>query len=68
MSRADEERKLSRAGAYLGPFQMIPTPIRTLSDEYHDEPEPTDSEKEPEPEPPGLLRRLSDRIRRRARA
>ncbi|HYM84050.1 MAG TPA: hypothetical protein VEY67_07870 [Candidatus Dormibacteraeota bacterium] len=63
MSRRDEDRKLARSGAFLGPFQMIPTPIRTLSDEYHDEPEPTDSDRVPDPEPPGRLRRLAIRLR-----
>jgi hypothetical protein len=43
---------------------MIPIPMSTLSDEYHDEPtEPEDSDRVPEPEPPGLFRRLVDRIR-----
>jgi hypothetical protein len=38
--------------------------MRTLSDDYHDEPtEPEDSDRLPDPEPPGLLRRLVDRIR-----
>jgi hypothetical protein len=40
--------------------------MRTLSDEYRDEPEPEDSDREPEPEPAGLVRRIIDRLRRRS--
>ena len=65
MSReeAEEDRKLARSGAFLGPYVMVPVPIRTLSDEYHDEPEPEDSDRVPEPEPPSRLRRLLRRLR-----
>jgi hypothetical protein len=33
--------------------------VRTLSDEYRDEPEPVDSDREPRPEPPGTLHRVA---------
>jgi hypothetical protein len=52
------------AGAFLGPFGLVPVPMRTLGDDYHDEPtEPEDSDRVPEPEPPSRLRRLIRRIR-----
>ncbi len=42
---------------------MIPVPMMTLSDEYHDEPaEPQDSDRVPVPEPPGRIRQLVDRL------
>ena len=56
------------AGAFYGPdgFTQIPVPMRTLSDDFHDEPaEPQDSDRVPEPEPPGLVKRLVDRLARR---
>jgi hypothetical protein len=46
---------------------MIPVPMRTLSDDYRDEPtEPEDSDREPAPEPPGLVRRIIERLERRS--
>jgi len=40
--------------------------MRTLEDDYHDEPtEPEDSDREPEPESPGPIRRVLDRLTRR---
>jgi len=54
------------AGAFLGPDLLIPVPMRTLSDEYRDEPtEPEDSERIPEPDPPGRIRRIVERLARR---
>jgi hypothetical protein len=45
---------------------MVPVPMRTLSDDFRDEPtEPEDSEREPEPEPPGFIRRVIERLARR---
>ena len=42
---------------------MIPVPMTTLSDEYHDEPaEPQDSDRVPDPEPQGQFSRLIDRL------
>jgi hypothetical protein len=60
-----ERRKAERnAGAFLGPFGAALVPMRTLDDDYHDEPaEPEDSDRVPEPEPPSRLRRLIRRIR-----
>jgi hypothetical protein len=41
--------------------------MRTLSDEYHDEPtEPEDSDRVPEPDPPGLVRGVIDKLSRRS--
>jgi hypothetical protein len=46
------------AGAFLGPDQLIPAPIRTLSDEIPaSDPEP-EEEREPPPEPPGIVERV----------
>ena len=62
----EPERKTAEhnAGAFLGPFGLVPVPMRTLGDDYHDEPtEPEDSDRVPEPEPPSRLRRLIRRIR-----
>ena len=53
-----DRRKVERSGAFLSDgFQNIPVPIRTLSDEYHDEPEPRDSDVVPLREPEGLVTR-----------
>ena len=49
------QRKAERnAGAFLSPTDgsMIPVPMRTLSDEYHDEPTDPPDDRVPEPEPP----------------
>jgi hypothetical protein len=43
---------------------MIPVPMRTLSDDYSDEPEPEDSNRVPEPKEPGRVRRLLDKLGR----
>ncbi len=51
------------AGAFLGPDVLLPVPMRTLSDEYHDAPtEPVDSDRVPEPEAKGAIGRLVDRV------
>ncbi len=52
------------AGAFLGtdPTGMIPVPMRTLSDDYHDEPTDPPDDRVPDPEPPGLIRRVIDRL------
>lgn len=50
------------AGAFYGTGGMgggmIPVPMRTLSDEYRDEPD----DRVPVPEPPSVIRRLIDRL------
>jgi hypothetical protein len=57
------------AGAFLGPDVLVPAPLRTLEDDYHDEPtEPEDSDREPEPESPGMLRRVLDQLTRRSQS
>jgi hypothetical protein len=62
------EPKQRRAEQSAGAFLLVPAPIRTLSDEYRDEPpEPEDSERIPEPEPPSRVRRVIDRLGRRRR-
>lgn len=46
---------------------IVPVPMRTLSDDYTDQPaEPEDSDRVPDPEPPGLVRRVVDQLTRRA--
>jgi hypothetical protein len=61
MSRRKQPEQ--NAGAFLGPVLLVPVPMRTLSDDYRDEPaEPEDSDREPVPEPPSRLRRLLDRL------
>ena len=57
---SDEGRKLARSGAFLGPDLLAVVPLRTLSDEYHDEPEPEDSNRIPAPPAPSRARRLRD--------
>ncbi len=69
MSRPKPRRAERNAGAFLGPDILVPAPMRTLSDDYHDEPtEPEDSDRVPELEPPGLLRRVLDRLVRPSHA
>jgi len=66
MPESESKKAVHNTGAFLTdtPHGMIPIPMSTLSDEYHDEPtEPEDSDRVPDPKPPGLLRRLVDRIR-----
>jgi hypothetical protein len=54
------------AGAFMGPDMLIPAPMRTLSDEYHDAPTvpEEDSSRVPDPEPPGVVRRVMDKLAR----
>jgi len=68
MPEPERKKAVHNAGAFMTPGGdvggMIPIPMRTLSDDYHDEPtEPEDSDRVPATEPPGLLRRLVDRFR-----
>jgi hypothetical protein len=59
------KKAVHNAGAFLAPYSggSVGVPMRTLSDDYHDEPtEPEDSDRVPDHEPPGLLRRLVDRF------
>ncbi len=66
MPEPKQRRAEQSAGAFLGPDLLVPAPIRTLSDEYRDEPtEPEDLERIPEPEPPSRDRRAIDRLGRR---
>lgn len=65
MSGSKPRQSEPNAGAFFSPdgIGMMPVPMRTLSDDYHDQPtEPEDSERVPEPEPPGLVRRIVDRL------
>ncbi len=67
MGEHDRRRPEHNAGAFLGPDLLVPVPMRTLSDDYHDEPaEPEDAAREPEPERSGRLRRALDRWTRHA--
>jgi hypothetical protein len=66
---ATKRRVERNAGAFLTPDLgggggMIPVPMRTLSDDYSDEPEPEDSDRVPEPKEPGLVRRLLSKLAR----
>ena len=66
MPEPEPKKAVHNAGAFLAPYSAgsVPVPMRTLSDDYHDEPtEPEDSDRLPDPERQGLLRRLVDRIR-----
>lgn len=62
MSRPNPSHPKRNAGAFLGPDMMVPAPMRTLSDEYHDAPTEPEDDHVPEPEPPGLIRRVVDRL------
>ena len=67
MSRPKPPRAVRNAGAFLGLSRPVPVPMRTLSDDYLDEPtEPEDTDREPEPEPPGLVRSILERLGRRS--
>jgi hypothetical protein len=66
VSEPERRKAEHNAGVFLtpAPLPLVVVPMRTLSDEYHDEPaEPEDSDRVPEPEPPSRLRRLIRRIR-----
>lgn len=66
MPEPERKKAVHNAGAFLTDtsYGMIPIPMSTLSDEYHDEPtESEDSDRVPDREPPGLFRRLVDRMR-----
>jgi hypothetical protein len=66
MSRPRQGQGKRNAGAFLGPDVLVPAPLRTLEDDYRDEPtEPEDSDREPEADPPGVIRRLLHRLTRR---
>ncbi len=65
MSRPTKRQATHNAGAFLGPDVLLPVPMRTLSDDYRDQPaEPEDSDRVPEPEPPGRVRRVLDKLAR----
>jgi hypothetical protein len=69
MGEHDRRRPEHNAGAFLGPDLLVPVPMRTLSDDYRDEPAEPEAEgvaREPEPERPGRLRRALDRWTRYA--
>lgn len=63
------KRAEHNAGAFYGTGGtgggMIPVPMSTLSDEYHDKPTDPPDDRVPEPEPPGFIRRVIDRLRGR---
>jgi hypothetical protein len=66
MGESRRRRVERNAGAFLGPDMLAPVPMRTLSDDYRDEPaEPEDSDRVPDPEPPGPIRRVVERLARR---
>ena len=66
-----KRRAERNAGAFLTPDLgggggMIPVPMRTLSDDYSDEPEPEDSDRVPTPEQPRLVHRLLTKLARQS--
>ncbi len=69
MARTKPRRAERNAGAFytpdVGGGGLIPVPMRTLSDDYHDEPTEPADDREPEPEPPSLIDRIVERLRRR---
>jgi hypothetical protein len=68
VSRPNKRQAERNAGAFLSPdgLGMIPVPMRTLSDDYSDEPEPEDSDRVPEPEAPGFARSVLDQLTHRS--
>lgn len=66
MSQHGPKRAERNAGAFYGPGDMgggiIPVPMRTLSDDYHDEPVDPPDDRVPDPEPPSAIRRIIDRL------
>jgi hypothetical protein len=69
MSRPKPSQGERNAGAFLGPDMLVPAPMRTLEDDYHDErTEPEDSDRQPEPEPPGAIKRVMDRLKHRGQS
>jgi hypothetical protein len=68
MGEPKPKRAVHNAGAFLSDGRgMVAIPMRTLSDDYRDEPtEPEDSERVPEPEPPSLTHRVIERLGRRS--
>ncbi len=71
MPEPEPKRAEHNAGAFANPAGIgggVPVPMRTLSDDYHDEPtEPEDSDRIPEPEPPRLAHRVVDWLQRHTR-
>jgi hypothetical protein len=68
MPEPERKQAVRNAGAFVDPSGVgggIPTVIRTLSDDYHDEPEPEDTDRVPEPEPPNIAGRVVEWLRRR---
>jgi hypothetical protein len=69
MARSKPRLAESNAGAFytpdVGGGGLIPVPMRTLSDDYHDEPTEPADDREPEPEPLSLIGRIVERLRRR---
>jgi hypothetical protein len=65
------KRAERNAGAFIDPSGIggaLPVPMRTLSDEYHDEPaDPEDSDRVPEPEPQSLAHGVVDWLRQHLR-
>ena len=64
MGEPKPKRAERSAGAFLGtdPTGMVPVPMRTLSDDYHDAPTEPEEDRVPEPEPPTLVHRVVDRL------
>ncbi len=60
-----ERRGVERnAGAFLAPDALLPVPMRTLSDDYHDAPAEPPDDRAPEPHRPRLIDRIVGAVRR----
>jgi hypothetical protein len=66
MGESKPKQPERNAGAFLGPDVLIPVPMRTLSDDYHDTRAEPPDDREPPSEPPGLVARIRERFAHRA--
>jgi hypothetical protein len=64
MSESKGKQAEKHAGAFLAPDMLAAVPMRTLSDEYHDEPVDPPDDHQPPPEAPTFLRRAIARLKR----
>ena len=62
MSRHEPPDGRPKTKAFLGPDILAPVPLRTLSDDWHDQATDPPEERPPEREPPNLVRRVIDRL------
>jgi hypothetical protein len=62
MGEPKPKRAEPNIGAFLGPDLLVSVPMRTLSDEYRNQPSEPEDEREPPPEAPGLVARIRERF------